>query len=209
MNLDEYCSTRLIDCHIHYPHPSQLSKLIQVCDSLRIDRFNIVCTPHRERMSLVPDALHLKAHAPGRVFVFGGLDVSAYFRDPQQVGALFADWLDLLTACGCDGIKMIEGKPEMRKMLPIPPFDSDAFAPFWEKMAHSRTPLLFHVNDPEEFWDAKRVPDWAVQRGWFYGDGTFIDNESQYAEIFHVLEKNPTLKVIFAHFFFLSFTLNG
>ena len=52
-----------------------------------------------------------------------GLDVSAYFRAPQQVGSLFADSLDRLAAAGCDGIKMIEGKPDMRKMLPIPPFD--------------------------------------------------------------------------------------
>ena len=177
---------------------------MQACDSLRIDRLNIVCTPHRERLSLVPDALHLKAHYPQRVFVFGGLDVSAYYRDPQHVGALFAASLDFLSAAGCDGIKMIEGKPDMRKMLPIPPFDSEAFAPFWEKMAQTQVPLLFHVNDPEEFWDANRVPEWAVQRGWFYGDGTFINNESQYAEIFNLLAKNPALKVIFAHFFFLS-----
>jgi len=181
-----------------------MAQLIQICDSLKIDRFNIVCTPHRERLSLVPDALHLKAHAPQRVFVFGGLDISTYFRAPEHVGATFAASLDFLSAAGCDGIKMIEGKPDMRKMLPIPPFDSDVFAPFWEKMAQTQMPLLFHVNDPEEFWDADRVPEWAIQRGWFYGDGTFINNESQYAEIFNLLSKNPSLRVIFAHFFFLS-----
>jgi len=61
-----------------------------------------------------------------------------------------------------------------------------------------------HVNDPEEFWDAEDVPGWAVDRGWFYGDGSYINNESQYTEIFNVLAKNPDLKVIFAHFFFMS-----
>ena len=204
MEINEFGSYPVIDCHIHYPHPSQMQNLIQICNSLGIDRLNIVCTPHQQRLSLVPDALHLKAHFPQRVFVFGGLDVSVYFREPQHVGALFADLLDLLTAAGCDGIKMIEGKPEMRKMLPVPPFDSDGFMPFWEKMAQTQLPLLFHVNDPEEFWDAKRIPEWASQRGWFYGDGTYINNETQYAEIYNVLARNPTLKVIFAHFFFLS-----
>ncbi|MEW6093690.1 MAG: amidohydrolase family protein [Chloroflexota bacterium] len=204
MNLDQFFSCPIIDCHIHYPHLSQMPKLLQVCDGLNIERFNIVCTPDRSRLSLVPDALHLKAHHPQRVFVFGGLDVSVYFRAPQQVGAMFAGMLDQLVEAGCDGIKMIEGKPDMRKMLPIPPFDSDAFAPFWEKMAQAQVPLIFHVNDPEEFWDASRIPDWAMQRGWFYGDGTFINNESQYAEIFNLLSRTPNLKVIFAHFFFLS-----
>jgi hypothetical protein len=204
MEMGNFCSTRLIDCHIHYPHPTQLSNLFQICNDLNIEKFNIVCTPHRERLSLIPDALHLKAHAPQRVYVFGGLDVSVYFRAPDQVGSLFSDWIDFISACGCDGVKMIEGKPDMRRMLPVPPFDSDIFAPFWEKMARMQMPLLFHVNDPEEFWDAQRIPDWAIQRGWYYGDGSFINNESQYMEIFNVLAKNPSLKVIFAHFFFLS-----
>jgi hypothetical protein len=177
---------------------------METCNSLGIRRLNIVCTPHQQRLSLVPDALHLKANYPERVFVFGGLDISSYFRDRQHVGNLFADYIDLLFAAGCDGIKMIEGKPDMRKMLPVPPFDSDAFAPYWEKMAKIQMPLLFHVNDPEEFWDAERAPAWALQRGWFYGDGSFINNEAQYKEIFNVLAKNPNLKVIFAHFFFMS-----
>jgi hypothetical protein len=181
-----------------------LQGLLDTCDALRIDRLNIVCTPHPQRLSLVPDALHLKAHAPGRVFVFGGLDVSIYFRDPQHVGAQFAGFIDLLAACGCDGIKMIEGKPDMRKMLPIPPFDGASFRPYWEKLEQCQMPLLMHVNDPEEFWDARRVPDWARQRGWYYGDGSYIDNEAQYTQLFNVLARNPRLKVIFAHFFFLS-----
>lgn len=204
MNLDSFCSIPITDCHIHYPHPSQMQNLLGICDALKTDRFNIVCTPHTERLSLVPDALHLKAHAPKRVYVFAGLDISVYFRAPQQVGALFAASLDTLLAAGCDGIKMIEGKPDMRKILPVPPFDSEVFAPYWEKMAQSRIPLLFHVNDPEEFWDAQRIPDWARSRGWYYGDGTFVINESQYTEIFNMLSVNPGLKVIFAHFFFLS-----
>lgn len=204
MNLEQFHPDPLTDCHIHYPHPSQMPGLIQTCDELRIERLNIVCTPHRERLSLIPDALHLKAHYPERVYVFGGLDVSAYFRAPLEAGSLFADSLERLAAAGCDGIKMIEGKPDMRKLLPIPPFDSVILRPFWKKMAQLQMPLLFHVNDPEEFWDAEQVPEWAMQRGWFYGDGTYISNEAQYAEIYHVLAQNPSLKVIFAHFFFLS-----
>ena len=204
MDINDFLTCPLIDGHIHYPHPSQMTGLIQTCDRLLIDRLNIVCTPDRVRLSLVPDALHLKAHYPQRVFVFGGLDISVYFRAPQQVGEIFADSLDFLSAAGCDGIKMIEGKPDMRRMLPIPPFDSDVFAPFWEKMAQTQMPLVFHVNDPEEFWDRERIPDWAMERGWFYGGGTYINNESQYSEIFNVLIKNPSIKVIFAHFFFLS-----
>ena len=204
MKINEMADYPIIDCHIHYAHPNLMSDLVEICGSLKIDRFNIVCTPDQERLSLVPDALHLKAHHPERVFVFGGLNVAAYFMAPQQVGEIFADFIDLLLAAGCDGIKMIEGKPQMRKMLPVPSFDSEAFAPYWEKAAQIQVPILMHVNDPEEFWDADRVPDWAVERGWFYGDGSYINNEAQYSEVYNVLAKNPTLKVILAHFFFMS-----
>jgi hypothetical protein len=181
---------------------------MDVLDRLHVARLNVVCTPHRSRLSLVPDALHLKAHFLDRVYVFGGLDISALFIAPQQAGAVFADYVDTLLDLGCDGVKMIEGKPEMRKMLPTPPFDSEAYASYWARLAERKVPLIFHVNDPEEFWDPDRVPEWARERGWFYGDDSFIDNETQYTEVVNVLERHPDLPVIFAHFFFLSAQLS-
>ena len=204
MEIENTYDSPVIDCHIHFSHAKMIASLIAVADQLRINRFNIVCTPHHQRLSLVPDALHLKAHYPERVYVFGGLNVGTYLMTPGLVGEIFAENIDQLLAAGCDGIKMIEGKPDMRKMLPIPAFDEDVFAAYWEKAATTQVPILFHVNDPEEFWDENNVPDWALERGWFYGDGSFINNEDQYSEIFNVLKKNPTLKITFAHFFFLS-----
>jgi predicted TIM-barrel fold metal-dependent hydrolase len=194
----------VIDCHVHYGHPSFGAGLWEIMDRLRVSRLNVVCTPDRRRLSLVPDALHLKAHHPDRVYVFGGLDISVLLSEPEEAGRRFASYVDILLDMGCDGVKMIEAKPEIRKLLPIPPFDGEVYAPYWEKLADSGTPLLFHVNDPEEFWDAERVPGWARERGWFYGDGSYVDNEAQYAEVLNVLERHPDLRVIFAHFFFLS-----
>ncbi len=204
MELSDFLDCPVIDGHIHYPHPGMMGDLMGVCDKHKLHQFNIVCTPHPSRLSLVPDALHLKAHYPERAFVFGGLDVSVYFREPARVGALFAAYVDMLRGLGCDGIKMLEAKPEYRKMLRVPPFNSAEFAPYWEKLAESQFPLLMHVNDPEEFWDAAKAPKWAFERGWFYGDGTYVNNEAQYAEVLDVLKNNPQLKVIFAHFFFMS-----
>ncbi len=194
----------VLDCHIHYGHPAYLPSLMQILEQNKIEKCNIVCTPHRGRLSLVPDALHLKAHYPEQVYVFGGLDISALFMFPDQCGAAFAKYVDTLMEMGCDGIKMIEGKPEIRKMLPIPAFDCPAYAPYWEKIEAVGLPIIFHVNDPEEFWDAERVPSWAKDQGWFYGDGSFINNEEQYSQVLNVLRRHPGLKVIFAHFFFLS-----
>ena len=117
-----------------------MPELMDILDHLCVDRLNVVCTPHQTRLSLVPDALHLKAHFPDRVYVFGGMDISALFIAPEQAGAVFADYVDTLLNLGCDGVKMIEGKPEMRKMLPIPPFDSEVYAPYWARLAETVLP---------------------------------------------------------------------
>lgn len=204
MKIEELSKIRVLDGHIHYPDYRMMDGLIAITDKLNIDQFNIVCTPHLDRLSLIPDAMHLKSNYPERVYVFGGLNISAYFMAPEKVGELFAKDIEMLTMIGCDGIKIIEGKPLMRKMLPVPPFDSDAFSPFWEKAAQVQIPIVFHVNDPEEFWDEAKAPSWAKEQGWFYGDGSFVNNEAQYTEILNVMERNPTLKIIFAHFYFMS-----
>jgi predicted TIM-barrel fold metal-dependent hydrolase len=197
-------SLPVLDCHIHYGHPDFMPGLIAIMDKNLIQQFNIVCTPHRSRLSLGPDALHLKAHYPERVYVFGGLNISTLFIARENCGTLFSNYVETLIGMGCDGIKMIEGKPEMRKNLSVPSFDSPAYEPYWAKMETTGLPIIFHVNDPEEFWDSARVPEWAKQQGWFYGDGSYIDNEAQYTEILHVMRRHPGIKVVFAHFFFLS-----
>jgi len=204
MKHTEFITCPIIDCHIHYSDTSLMPELMKLCETLGVQKINIVCTPNVERLSLLPDALHLKAHYPKQVYVFGCLDISALFVEPQRAGHVFADYVETLMELGCDGVKMIEGKPQIRNMLPMPAFDSDIYRPYWEKMADLQIPLLFHVNDPEEFWDASQVPQWAIDHGWFYGDGNYINNETQYQEVINVLSRYPDLNVIFAHFFFLS-----
>ena len=48
-----------------------------------------------------------------------------------------------------------------------------------------RVPILWHVNDPEEFWDASRINPYAKSEGWFYGPET-INNEEQYLSLIHI-----------------------
>ena len=194
----------LLDCHIHYPNSGLMNELIKLCEAVEINRLNVVCTPHQKRLSLLPEAFHLKANYPEKVYVFGGLDISTLFVEPDQAGLRFAEYAEKLVKLGCDGIKMIEGKPMIRKMLPVLPFDSEVMDPYWAKLSEEQIPLLFHVNDPQEFWIKDRVPDWAEEQGWYYGDGSNVHYETQYTEVLNVMERYPELKVIFAHFFFLS-----
>lgn len=203
-----FSDRKIIDSHIHYAHTSYEADLMSILAGAGIDKLAVVCTPDEQRLSLVPDALHLKGKYPEKVYVFGGLDISPLFISPMEAGEVFAHYVDVLWGMGVDGVKMIEGKAEIRKQLPIPDFDEPVYAPYWEKMAETRMPLIFHVNDPEEFWDVEKVPVWAREMGWFYGDGSYIDNEDQYRQVLNVLDRHPDLTVIFAHFFFLSAQLD-
>jgi len=204
----DFQKRKIIDGHIHYAHYSYQESLMAILDDAGIEKFSVVCTPDTDRLSLVPDAVLLKAAFPERVYLFGGMDISPLFIMPDRVGEAFADYVETLRGMGADGIKMIEGKVQMRKILPIPDFDAPIYEPYWQELAETQMPLTFHVNDPEEFWDPERVPDWAREMGWFYGDGTYVNNEDQYTQVLNVLDRHPDLNVTFAHFFFLSAQLD-
>lgn len=75
--------------------------------------------------------------------------------------------------------------------------------PYFEKLEKEQIPVMFHVNDPEEFWDAGQISEFAKQAGWFY-DETYINNEEQYRQVMERLRKNPDLRICFPHFFFMS-----
>ncbi|MBG0787636.1 MAG: amidohydrolase family protein [Anaerolineaceae bacterium] len=204
----EFQKRKIIDGHIHYAFYGYQDSLMAILNDAGIEKFSVVCTPDMARLSLVPDAVLLKAAFPERVYLFGGMDISPLYVMPDQVGVAFADYVNTLRGLGADGIKMIEGKVQMRKLLPIPDFDAPVYEPYWQKLAETQMPLTFHVNDPEEFWDPVKVPDWAREMGWFYGDGSYINNEVQYRQVLNVLDRHPDLNVTFAHFFFLSAQLD-
>jgi predicted TIM-barrel fold metal-dependent hydrolase len=204
VDLSQLRDREISDCHVHLAHASLGPGLLEALDAAGISRLNVVCTPDRQRLSLTPDALYLKAQRPDRIWVFGALDVSALLAPPDEASQRLASCVDTLVAMGCDGVKMIEGKPEIRKRVGVPPFDGDVYAPYWQKLVDADVPVLFHVNDPLEFWDPARIPAWAREHGWFYGGGDFVASETQYAEVLNVLERHPELRVIFAHFFFLA-----
>lgn len=192
----------LVDCHVHLWNLDTVPNLNQICDHIGIDRMNIVCTISPRQINANPPAFAAKRHFPERFYVFAGLDHSAYFSGGKIAAPSLAEQVDRLIALGADGIKMLEAKPTSRKELPIP-VDGPYFADYFARVQEVGLPLLWHVVDPEEFWDPEKTPGWAKQRGWGYDD-TFIGKEALYAEVENVLTRYPRLKVIFAHFYFLS-----
>jgi predicted TIM-barrel fold metal-dependent hydrolase len=108
-----------------------------------------------------------------------------------------------LVRIGFDGLKLIDGKPTARQRFGLP-FDAPAYEGMWAALEELCFPCVCHVADPETFWERQRIPSWALANGWFYAEGDYPSKEDLYAEIDHVLERHPSLQIIFAHFYFLS-----
>ena len=109
----------------------------------------------------------------------------------------FVTQLNELEEIGFDGIKMLEGKPTLNrtigKNLLNPQHDK-----FFEEAEKRGTHIIFHVNDPKEFWE--------IEGDYYYGDGTYASHEELYRQAYAILDAHPNLAITFAHFFFKSET---
>lgn len=114
----------------------------------------------------------------------------------------YLEQAEKLYRMGCDGFKMLEGKPDYRKKLDKP-LDHPSFDEFYAFVEEKRLPLLLHYGDPREFWDKDKIPKWALERGWLY-DATFTHFDEGQKEVERVLCKFPKLHLVLAHFFFVS-----
>ena len=110
-------------------------------------------------------------------------------------GMDFVTQLDELMEIGFDGIKLIEGKPTMHRTIGKNLLN-DLHDKFFSEAEKRGTHLIFHVNDPIEFWTEEGLD--------YYGDTTFATHEELYRQAYKILENHPKLNVTFAHFFFKS-----
>ena len=194
---------RIIDCHAHlYSGTGGIGPLLAAADELGLAAMNLAAVPRAGAVNTNPAALVAKARHPERFFLFAALDHSARLAPGGPAGPDLAEQAERLAALGADGIKLLETKPTFRKVLDLP-IDGEYFAPFFARVERLGLPLLWHAADPEEFWDPRLVPAWAARRGWAY-DRSFVAKETVYAEVERVLARHPGLKVILAHFYFLS-----
>ncbi len=193
----------MIDGHIHYIEYMGESRLNKVIEDNHYEAVALQCIPSAAGKPVEEDAFRFQKQCKVPVYVFGGLDRSVFCLPPDKLKEALVNEAVRLMKMGCVGIKMLEGKPNIRKQFPIPDFDKDVWENYWDYLESKQIPVCMHVNDPEEFWDESRVSAYAREAGWFY-DETYINNEEQYRQIFAVLNRHPRLRILFPHFFFFS-----
>lgn len=196
-----------IDSHVHsYEGVKAPDSFMKYMEELGLSAVGIASLPcgivgkysgyETTSASLLAKLLH-----PGKFYSFHALE----YRKGSE-GEWMSDFkaqAQTALAAGADGIKMLEGKPDVRKGVGLP-LDSSEYDEFYSFLEDGGVPLLLHVADPEEFWDRDKAPAFAFKHGWFWGDGTYPSKETLYQEVEGMLRKHPRLNITLAHFFFLS-----
>ncbi|MDD4888653.1 MAG: amidohydrolase family protein [Phycisphaerae bacterium] len=190
----------IIDGHVHLMSIRQAERLLEIRQCLGFGRMNLLSIVDPRRGNGNSTVLAAKALHPEAFYAFGGLDHAAVSNPANPVP--LARQAQRLWQTGCDGIKMLETKPNTRRELNVP-VDGPYYEEYFALVEEQKTPLLWHVADPEEFWDPRTTPWWAAKHNWGYGPSD-VPKETLHAEVARVLDRHAGLKVIFAHFYFLS-----
>ena len=135
-------------------------------------------------------------------FSYGGYIYPSYpARGEDMVGMELATQHRELMEIGFDGIKMLEGKPNLYVRVGNP-LNSEFFEKAFDEMEKSSTFILMHARDPETFWTEPTKE--RIEKKWYYGNGEYPTFEELYSQIEAILKKHPKLNLCLAHFFFSS-----
>lgn len=154
-----------------------------------------------EYISQNPLTMLFKMRNPKKVFAYAGFD---YYTPEGICPKDFTGQVKRYMEMGYDGIKMIEMKPMIHRDLGKSWISKPCYEEMFSYLEEKQIPLLMHVNDPETFWSADTCPDFALQKGWLYDDGTYAEKEEIYQDTHKVLAAHPRLQVVLPHFYFLS-----
>ena len=193
---------KIIDAHTHvYELPEGIKQLINLADHFGYGKVNILSAPsYLTILQNIEIALCKKLY-PNRAYIFGGLE---YETEALQLESRsFLNQAKKIVEMGFDGFKIIEGKPSIRKKINRKLNDS-CYDDFYSYLEQNNLPVLMHIADPKNFWLKATTPEWGIAAGYCYEDGDYLPYQSFYDEVDGILQKYPKLKVILAHFYFLS-----
>ncbi len=194
-----------VHVHLHTYDIKEGTEFFDILNKKGVSNVNIVTSTMTSANLYLPRefentfALWLKRdYKKSDLYVFGTVHDMGVFSDIP-----YDEQLKYIINAGCDGVKFINMKPNMRKAYKkgINHPDYDALFNEMEKMG---IPALIHSKDPVEFWHKELMLPEHIEYGWCYDAEGFLTYEEIHKETLERLDKNPNLKVILAHVFFLD-----
>ena len=197
---------KIIDSHMHISKWGEMD-FISCFDGYikneKLQAINICAIPLRQTNVCNNIVLGFYKLLRPNTYIHGGIELIKIPIDNMPADMDAVTQYRELMEIGFDGIKMLEGKPtehkRIGKNLNHPSLNS-----LYKEMEKDGAHLIMHVNDPDEFWDVERAPDWAVKAGWTYTDGTYAPYEEIQRQTIKILQEHPSLSVTIAHLFFCS-----
>ena len=202
---------RFADCHIHIRGGKfdAIENMLDEVASKGVTDAALAALPYRGASENLC-ALYWKAnYKKMNVAALGGIHSTEQFAlIPYEKQA------ERLLDLGCDGIKLIDMDADVIRVNGNKCIDHEDFDKMFSLLEERNRPVLIHPASPQECWE-KPVPSdlpfevraktdhLSIYRGGWYGKPV-KSFEEIYAANLRMLDKHPNLKVIFAHFFFLS-----
>lgn len=144
------------------------------------------------------------AFAP-KGYAFGHLIYDGKMTDEERADDLLRQAQEFYTAGG-DGFKMIEGHPRCSRFFGYQ-IDEPVYEKFFAFMEEKQFPIMLHLANPAENWDLEKCSEWARTHGNFYDD-TYPTKEEYHKKLERVMQRHPNLKIILAHFGFMSYDVD-
>ena len=163
MDISGLAKLPILDCHTHFEGEdlNAIDGMLEQEAASGIDQISILISSFPGRVNANPEGLYAKARHQEKVYLFAGLDYSAIAKDvDHRWTSSLAQQVDQLAAMGCDGIKMLNGKPNYRQSSGLA-LDCVIYDDYFARLEERGFPVLWHVNDPEEFWNPDEAPEWA------------------------------------------------
>ena len=190
MDTIRWKSKVVIDSHVHYLGVEPLPHFYKILELVNYTGLNMLALPGPGAVAQNAIVLERKAERPEFFYAFGCLE-----HDPNKVasgdGGYLAEQATRIMD-RYDGIKMLEGKPAVRRSYMPRALDHAYFAPFFARVAELNAPVTLHVSDPVDAW---------------VGENSYRDldpQEEYFRQAEAVLKRHPSLRINFPHFMYLS-----
>ena len=187
--------------HAHLCDPKRVEPFLEALSKTGITHaalLSLTCAPRYEKVQNLSLLWWKSRFKKLDLSVFGSVhETDVYGNIPYEIQA------QKLLELGCDGMKFLQMKPDVRKAIGKGINHRD-YDKMFSMLEERNVPVIIHSGDPENFWDQSTMTPEEIAKGYGYGDGTLLSCQEHYDECFEMLDKHPGLNAVFAHMFFLS-----
>ena len=194
---------KICDAHIHLegkkPVDDAVAVYRKIIDENHYERMAILAVPTYHGYSENYKAFYCKDRFAPTVYASVGL---CHNYNADDTADYYLDEIKKYYSMGCDGVKILDGKPDCYRRLGKR-LDDKVFDKFFAFCEEKQLPITMHIGDPASFWDWENATDIQKKKGWVYSEKD-PSLEQLRSEAFGILKKFPKMNMVFANFNFMS-----